>query len=608
MEGKPRAGRSWGVRARSLVAPGRYSFVRIWAVASLILVGLCAGWALSTPIGAANDEGAQVLRAVSTVRGELLGQPLTAATRQTLDEQQLAQYEGCTRWGVGVLGADKQVAAQRCAAPYTLVTVPKSFASIPGSEFCNSFDPYPDTCPVHLDGSDRPVRAITYVGRYPPLYYAIVGLPSLVSQSDVAIYAMRMVSSVITASLIGLAIAIAATWSTRRMLLLAVTAAATPLLLVFGAVVNPSGLEMSAALCTWTAALTLVLDHAERPPRGLVVACTAAAALFALARPLSVFWLGLTALFVVLLRPWAVRSLWPDHRIRIGATVVGGASALALAWVAGAHSWSVLPIGRRVPGGAPFWRTSQLVLGNMEGWFHQFAGAFGWEVADPPPLGVALLVVSLVAVLVVGLVLGERRQLAVLALLGATAVVVPILLIASHAKSNGIVWQTRDGYPLLCGVVLVAGSIGQLHSRRSAAEVDWPRTGAVRRFVVLVAFCVAGSQFADLYWVIRRFRVGFWGPLDPLVQIKGGYSPPVPTALLLFGGLLLCVAYGWLIVTLDERGGPTPGITRREGARTSSSDFSKSNAGSEVPEGQEVSGSHPGSPTETFISGSYEAG
>jgi hypothetical protein len=179
-------------------------------------------------------------------------------------------------------------------------------------------------------------------------------------------------------------------------------------------------------------------------------------------------------------------------------------------------------------------------------------------MANPPLLGVVLLAIALVAVLVVGLVTGERRQLAVLALLGTTAVVLPVLLIASHAEENGIVWQTRDGYPLLCGVVLVAGSIGRLHSRQSAAGADGLRTRAVRRFVVLVACCVAGTQFADLYWVIRRFRVGLVGPLDPLVQIKGGYNPPVPTALLLFGGFLLCVAYGWWIVTLDCRAGPEP--------------------------------------------------
>jgi hypothetical protein len=85
----------------------------------------------------------------------------------------------------------------------------------------------------------------------------------------------------------------------------------------------------------------------------------------------------------------------------------------------------------------------------------------------------------------------------------------------------------------------------------------------VRRFVVLVACCVAGSQFADLYWVIRRFRVGLWGPLDPLVHIKDGYTPAVPTALLLFGGLVLCAAYAWWIVTLCRQGPDDPSARPR---------------------------------------------
>ena len=424
-------------------APSRFSFLQVWVVAAAIVFGLCAAWALSTPIGATNDEGAQVLKAVSTVRGQLVGQPLTEATRLTLDENQLRPFDSCVHWGLEVIRVDKQAAAQRCSAPFTVVTVPKRFANFPESEFCNSFEVYPDTCPVHLEGADSPVRAITYVGRYPPFYYAVVGLPSLVWQSDTAIYAMRLVSGALTSLLIGLAIAMAAIWSTCRLLLLAVTVVATPLLIVFGAVVNPSGLEMAAALCTWTGGLILVVSHAERPPLGLIVACTSAAVVFALARPLSVPWLALTAVFVVLLRPRAVRSLWADRRARIGGAIVVGASVLALAWVSWAHSWSVLPVGRRDPGSAPLWRTAELVLGNTEGWFHQFAGAFGWSVVDPPPLGVWLLVFALAAVVLVGLVSGERWQLALLGLLGATAVVLPVLLIASEAAKNGITWQTR---------------------------------------------------------------------------------------------------------------------------------------------------------------------
>ena len=63
---------------------------------------------------------------------------------------------------------------------------------------------------------------------------------------------MRLISGLLTALFIGLAIGISATWSNRRLLLLAVVTATTPMLLVFGSAVNPSGLEMASALCAWT--------------------------------------------------------------------------------------------------------------------------------------------------------------------------------------------------------------------------------------------------------------------------------------------------------------------------------------------------------------------
>ena len=43
----------------------------------------------------------------------------------------------------------------------------------------------------------------TYVGRYPPLYYAIVGLPSLAWHTDVAGYLMRLVSGLLSVLFLG---------------------------------------------------------------------------------------------------------------------------------------------------------------------------------------------------------------------------------------------------------------------------------------------------------------------------------------------------------------------------------------------------------------------
>ena len=112
------------------------------------------------------------------------------------------------------------------------------------------------------------VRATTYVGLYPPLYYAIAGLPTLLWSSGSAIYLMRALSALVAALLYGLTLAMIARWSRAPLLLSALGLALTPLVVFLGGVVNPSTLEIAAAAATWTAGLLLVLDHADHPPPG----------------------------------------------------------------------------------------------------------------------------------------------------------------------------------------------------------------------------------------------------------------------------------------------------------------------------------------------------
>ena len=529
-----------------------HPLLRVWAVATALFFGLCAVWSLATPIDAANDEGSQVIKAASVVRGEILGTPLTAATARSLPKGQVGVLKMCEVY-LHQPGAQEHDAASRCSAPFTIVTVPQSFSTLPPSKPCNSNPLIPDECPTHLDGSKRPVEAITYVGRYPPLYYAVVGLPSLVSASDTAIYGMRLVSGLLTAVLLGLSIALVTTWSSRRLLLLAVTVATTPMLVVFGSTVNPSGLEMSAALCTWTGLLILVLEHAERPPPSLVAACTATSALMALCRSLSPLWLALIAVFVAALRPAATRSLAADRRVRIGSVVVALTMVVVVVYVLWAKSLNVLPVGGIVPPNTPISSVVELALGHTGLLISQFAGAFGWGFASPPLAGIALLTAAVGALVLGGIVTGARREVVVLAALIVTALVLPLLIVLSQANKDGIVWQARDGFPLYCGVILVAGAI-------AGALVGQPRAGqssagnrVVRRLIVIVAVCVAGSQLADLLWAIRRYTVGLAGPLNPYAKSLVGYSPPVPTALLVVASLGLCAAYGWWIVRLSAR-------------------------------------------------------
>ncbi len=142
----------------------------------------------------------------------------------------------------------RRSSASRCNKAVTVVTVPESFAHFT-SPGCFLNPVVPGSCDLGLRGSGRDATVTTYVGRYPPLYYAIVGIPSLAWPTDVGGYLMRLVSGLLSSLFLGLALALAAVWSRLRLLVLAVVVAATPMVFIWGSVVNPSGLEVATAVC-----------------------------------------------------------------------------------------------------------------------------------------------------------------------------------------------------------------------------------------------------------------------------------------------------------------------------------------------------------------------
>ena len=328
-----------GHAALAGVGPDRNSssghpLLRVWVPTAAVLFGLSTLWSLATPLNAPNDEGAHVLRAVSRSSWADPRHPTDTRDGRTISWVSRGRCTWvrrgrghdleCEFWK-GIAGVNRAAALSQCVRPFTVVTVPRRFVNWPLPEPCFTSDSHPDTCPVHLNGSDGPELAVDYEGRFPPLYYSIVGLPSLLSQSDAGVYWMRLVSGFLVAVLLGLALAMAATWSSFKMLFLSVTVAASPIVLVFGSAVNPSGLEMAAAVCTWTGALLLVLEDFDRPPAGLIIATAAVSVVLVLSRPLSPLWLAIIAVFVTVLRPASVRTLVADPRVRIGLGCVAAA-------------------------------------------------------------------------------------------------------------------------------------------------------------------------------------------------------------------------------------------------------------------------------------------
>jgi hypothetical protein len=491
----------------------RRRLVATWAVSTTILFALCGLWSLATPIGAAPDEPDQIVKAASVVRAELVG------------PRAPGRYKAVTE-----------------------VTVPQSFADDATVANCTAFHPKtPAGCDHGLRGSDRPTKATTIVGRYPPLYYAVVGLPTLAWHSDVAVYLMRLLGGLMVSLLLGLALAVASVWSRSRLLVAAVALSATPMAVFLGSVVNPSGMEIAAAICTWTAGLVLVLDRAQRPGVPLVVSAAGAAVVFVLSRGLSPFWLAIVALSLVALAPASVVLLARQRAVRAGAVVVGVVSMAGVAFIVAAQTLAIYPGGIKLPRTLSELGVIKRALGQSNALLHQFVGVFGW-VDTPSPLEVTAGWLAMLAVLVfIGVVTSGRRQRGVVLGLLVLSVALPTAIMVSHARSDGIVWQARDGFPLYVGAVLVSGAVAGRRSSSDPADARWwTRWPAMAVVGAGVALC----QAADFVWALRRYTVGLGSTANPFAKVPGGWAPPLSAEVLVALALIVAGVYGCWVARL----------------------------------------------------------
>jgi len=500
-------------------------FARVWVVSSLVLFGLGALWALATPPGAAPDEPTQIVKAAAVVRGELVG-----------------------------------ASAHGQPEAVTTVTVPASFADDAHLASCFAGRPdVPAGCAPRLSTSSAPMSVGTYVGRYPPLYYLLVGLPTLIWRGSGAVVAMRLLGAMWCALLLGLALA-AAVWSRSRLLVAGVAVAITPLVVFLTGVVNPSGLEISAAIATWTGALVLVLDHRRHAPPALTALTAGAATVLALSRGLSDVWLAVVAVVALALVPEAFGLLVRQRRVRRAGLWPALAAAGGAVFVLAASTLSVVPDGIPVPRRSSLFNLVVDALGRTGAIAHQAIGVFGWLDTPSPFLVDAGWAAAVVLVVAAGALWSRRHQRRVLAGLVVACVALPTAIIVSQAARDGLVWQARDGMPLYVGIPLVAGALAgrSIHSRAEARRakagagdhVVPPDGPSLRRLVGVVVTVVAGCQWVDFAWALRRYTVGLDGPLAPWRHVRGGWQPPVPAIVLLLAAAAVAAYYRQLLARL----------------------------------------------------------
>jgi hypothetical protein len=499
----------------SATAPHRSLPVRAFLVSWAVLAALCLCWSFATPISASPDEPAHIVKAASVVRGEWIGTPSPTGN---------------------------------------IVTVP-AYIARSQAVTCFAFNPAKDADCGVAEPADpwADTQSVTSAGLYNPLYYVAVGWPSLLFHDTAGIYAMRVVSALLTALFLALAFAITSTLPQRRLAMLSYALAVTPMLLFLGGTVNPNSLEAAATLAVFVAMLSIALGTGTAGLAGRLAVVAAGIAVGANARGLSPLWLVVAV---------GVPLILIDRRrlvalLRQPATIVAAAVsvlfvALALAWTLGSNSLANAIVkpedALQFPGvgASPLTGFLRVFAGTI-GYGQGLIGLFGW-MDTPSPDGVLYAYGSAIAVLLVGalLVLRGRRMVAYLVLL-ASFLLLPAIVQAAYIHGGGLIWQGRYNLPLfLCVVVGAAALMGRNAERLTVTT--W------RRLIPLAAIAAVVAQWWAFEATLRRYTVGANGTAGEFLFGHAPWAPPGGTLLwLILTGLILAAAGVLLAVAVWPR-------------------------------------------------------
>ena len=398
----------------------------------------------------------------------------------------------------------------------------------------------PANCAPTWTRSTAMVRTTTYVGHYPPLYYLLVGVGSLFSAHVPGLYLMRLASSLVSAFMLALCAYTIARWSKRRALAAGVAVTLTPIVWFLAASVNPSGFEITTAICLWTALTIFALDYPENPPRGLVAVIGGLASTLVLVRGLSpLFVVIIGAVVALLVGPRRLGALVRRRRdVQWAAAGVVVAALLAAAWILTQGTLNIAPDGAKVDSSWSEWHIIRLVLRHVHGWIQQSVGVLGWLDTPMPQWFYNLWYLIVIGVVVTGFVVASRRgKVAVLAIT-ALSLLVPIVLVTRQAHQLGIVWQGRDSMPLAVGVPILGA--GLWTRSRHARSLQKNITTVI---VALVTLLTLGSFYLNL----RRYSVGRTGT-RLFFWHHEAWSPPTGTIVTMVVYGVVTMALGALVI------------------------------------------------------------
>jgi hypothetical protein len=483
---------------------------RVWPLAFLVFFLIGAAWALVTPYAGGPDEVRQIIRAAGVAEGQVFAKPVS------LPEM---AYTG------------------------TFQTVPQGLVKGGRPVYTNTWCYHKNlgqsaVCAGRPGGPGEHVqrRYLTGVGRYNPIYYALVGGPLVLWPSWTGILLARLLSAALCAAFLASAWLSCREWSRSPLMVAGLLVAATPAFFSMAGVINPNSVEMAAGVSLAAAAIPLLLDE-DSPNVGRWLRRAAVAAI-GIGEFRSLGPVLIAGLLVVLLLPpvrGRLRYLWQQRSVRWWSGGVVISCVIGVAWTVAFKTYQIarLGSGHYISSGGIIHTE---ITGRLLKFVDEMIDGFAY-VSKPPTLIFTAWAVALGVLLVSAFAWGSRSDRWRLAWLIGVAGFIPVFADLTSTSTYGWSFYGRYIFPVAAGIPLLAGFI----AGRSGVLSSQQQKGIVRSLaVILLPF-----QFISLSYMMARWQSGA-GPGHSLNPFRGSWipvsGPGLPLLMMLVGLALL----GWM--------------------------------------------------------------
>ena len=477
----------------------------------LVYLGLfitMVSWSLSMPLGAAPDEAAHIIKAAAVSHGQLLGESI--GVEGTLSVQVPSALANAQSWTCFAFNSEVSAACQELAV-----------------------------------SSGEMAPATTAVALYNPVYYALVGWPSLfLSDPTAIVWSMRALTALVSAGLSVVILALLRRFTSTTTALFLTATILTPMVVFLSSSVNPNSWEILGCAAFLVGLLWFGFSGASLRGPGIGVATFAIAGggfLAATSRGVSPFWLFLMGLLFLAVTPRPrTREIFASWRFLWPLTVAVLASVLSIIWTLRTGTLGgLIPLeGADRPLIVVF---AQMVLPNAR-LYEGMIGNFGWLDTPAPALVFSVYGLSVIGVLLAGVSIAGKKWRVVTAVSVVLVLLAPALVQLGSLRSTGYIWQGRYSLPLLVAALLLAG-FGIIQSGRSWDKAVEISAATYRRFTGGMLLLMLLAQGYAFYVNLFRNSVGtLENPLRPLLD------PAWQPAVLGVGGVVFLYGCGAILL------------------------------------------------------------